>query len=273
MFAPWDGGFMSDNNYTSERSFHACIVASAHEGRRNDAMLALAQAEVCESGGEACRMCRHCRLAEAMLHPDIIFIDRPIDEKGKKKREIPVGSIRGMASNAWVLPQEAERKVYVIREANRMNVQAQNAALKILEEPPSFARFILGTGSVEELLPTIRSRCAIRLLPGEAARGESLAAEEYLTIAGRGDVPGLCKFFADCESLDSEAVSDMLSGVRRLLTAALSESGSDFGLSRRDAARILELCLRAEEYLRLNVSTKHVLGMLCVLTERGKQID
>lgn len=261
---------MDANNITEARASHACLVTSQDEALRERAILELARSLLCEGGGkEPCGVCRSCKLALSGIHPDIIFIDRPLDDKGKPKREIPVSSIRAMAADAWVLPQEAESKVFVIREANRMNTIAQNAALKILEEPPAFSRFILGAGSAEELLPTVRSRCTVLALAGERPRVENAQAGEYLALVGSGDVPGLCRFFAECESLDSAELSDMLTAVRQLLGAYLAGSGVGFELTRRDAVRLLELCRRAEEYLRLNVSVKHVLGMLCVLSESG----
>ena len=65
------------------------------------------------------------------------------DDKGRPKREIMVDQVRAMAADASILPNEAERKVYVIHEAELMNESAQNAALKLLEEPPAWVVFIL----------------------------------------------------------------------------------------------------------------------------------
>jgi hypothetical protein len=171
-----------------------------------------------------------------------------------------------MAADAWVRPTEAERKVYVIREANRMNVQAQNAALKILEEPPAYAVFILGTGSAQELLPTIRSRCLIINAAGERAYPEDSFAREYLALAGKGDAAGLCRFFVLREGMDALELGEMLAGIKRLLTGYLAGENSGQGLERRRAMALIGLVQRAEGYLRLNVGVKHVLGMLNVLT-------
>lgn len=265
---------MIENDPAGASKLHACIVVSRDFKLREAKALSLARAAVC---GEAvpCGVCRHCQLAQKGIHPDIIFIDRPLDDKGRQKREIPVALIRHMAADAWVLPQEAEKKVYLIREADKMNVQAQNAALKILEEPPPYAVFILGAGSCEGLLPTVRSRCGVLFAgdgDGDVQEPDALA-QEYLALAGKNDAAGLCAFFAGCESLDSDRIVDMLAGVRHDLSRGLGGGESLFGLDRRGAARILQLVRRSEDYLKMNVSVKHVLGMLCVLTERGKHID
>lgn len=244
---------------------HACIVVSSDAGVRRRRALEIARTAVCEKGDtEPCGVCRQCRLALSEIHPDIIFINRPTDDKGKQKREIYVDQIRAMAADAWTLPQEAEKKVYIISEAGRMNEQAQNAALKILEEPPSFVMFVLCADSAEELLPTIRSRCMVLRTAGEHIYKDDPLARQYVTLAALGSPAELCEFFAGCESLESDRVTEMLVNVRLLLNRLLRGEDKDTNLTRQDAARIIELCRRAEDYLRFNVSVKHVLGLLSV---------
>lgn len=247
--------------------FHANIVVSRSETARDGAALRLASTVLCrQGGGEPCGGCRDCRLAAAGTHPDIIFIDRPTDGKGRQRRGVYVDQIRHMAADAWVLPQEADRKVYIIRQAHKMNVQAQNAALKVLEEPPEWAVFILCADSAEELLPTIRSRCALIRAEEAEERFGGPEAEEYLRLAAGGDRTALCTFLTGRESLDSEGLGQFLEDVRAWLSAVILGKASLPGLSGREAARLLELCRRAEEYLRMNVGAKHVLGLLNVLS-------
>ena len=127
----------------------------------------LAAAAVCTGEGKKpCGQCRACHKAAENIHPDVITLARLEDEKGRPKREIGVDQIRQLAADACIMPNEAERKVYIIREAETMNVPAQNAALKLLEEPPLGALFLLCTTNASQLLPTVRSRCVeLKLLP------------------------------------------------------------------------------------------------------------
>ncbi|NCC68580.1 MAG: hypothetical protein EOM14_10395, partial [Clostridia bacterium] len=104
---------------------HAYIIASPSEAERNAAALRLAAAMLCESEGERpCGVCRHCRKVMAGIHPDVITIDREENDKGQKKREIPVGRIRAVVSDAQVMPNEAAVKAYIIADADAMNVPA-----------------------------------------------------------------------------------------------------------------------------------------------------
>ncbi|MBO5060089.1 MAG: DNA polymerase III subunit delta' [Clostridia bacterium] len=114
-----------------------------------------AQTLVCEKDDTApCTVCNACIMAKAETHPDIYFI-KPIP--GKKN--ITVDQIRTVVTDAYTKPYESGRKVYIIAYGDDMNEQAQNAFLKVLEEPPQYAVFIILAENYESLLATIRSRC------------------------------------------------------------------------------------------------------------------
>jgi DNA polymerase III gamma/tau subunit len=106
--------------------------------------------------------CRHCVKALRGIHPDIAVLDRLPD-----KREIVVDQIRELREDAVVLPNDADMKVYIIHHAECLNASAQNALLKLLEEPPSFVVIILSVTNPAVLLDTVRSRCV------EAAAGQA----------------------------------------------------------------------------------------------------
>lgn len=103
---------------------------------------------------EPCNQCISCKQALNHNQPDIIYVGH------EKTGLISVDEIRRQVNNTVdIKPYSSERKVYIIDEAEKMNVQAQNALLKTLEEPPSYTVILLLTSNLEGLLPTIRSRC------------------------------------------------------------------------------------------------------------------
>lgn len=114
-----------------------------------------ARALQCESGeAEPCNQCTSCKQAMNRNQPDIIYLQH------EKPNIISVDEIRKQINNdIGIKPYSSERKVYIIDEAEKMNVQAQNALLKTLEEPPAYATILLLTTNLEGMLQTIRSRC------------------------------------------------------------------------------------------------------------------
>ena len=141
---------------------HSYIISGDGDAARSRAR-EMAAAALCESSGaKPCRACRHCRKvfqgAFPGIHPDVALVERAADKSGKLRREITVDQIRALAVDAAVLPNEADGKVYIFPEADTMNIAAQNAFLKLLEEPPPNWMFILVASRLERLLPTILSR-------------------------------------------------------------------------------------------------------------------
>lgn len=131
------------------------ILTGAGKEQRDSAADLLAEASVCKTEN-ACGECRACKKAREHSHTEIIYI-----EKEKDKKIITVSAARNIRSAAYVKPAEGNKKIFIIREAEALGEEAQNALLKILEEPPDFDRFILCTENVSALLPTIRSRAVI----------------------------------------------------------------------------------------------------------------
>lgn len=115
----------------------------------------------CSADNAPCGVCNSCVSAKAQSNPDIVVI-KPED----KKKSISVEQMREMISDAYVRPFLAKRKVYIFADAGIATESAQNAILKLIEEPPEYAVFILICSNSELLLDTIRSRCVkIRFAP------------------------------------------------------------------------------------------------------------
>ena len=113
------------------------------------------QALVCESKEDVpCGKCSLCIQAQAMTLPDIIYL-----KKDKDKASIGVENVRQqIIAEAYLKPRNAGRKVFVIEEGDLLSVEAQNALLKVLEEPPYYVTFIICVTSKEKLLSTVLSR-------------------------------------------------------------------------------------------------------------------
>lgn len=108
----------------------------------------------CADGAKPCNRCRACKQAMNGNHPDIIYVEH------EKPNTVSVNDIREqVGGDIAIKPYSGPRKVYIMDEAEKMNVQAQNALLKTLEEPPGYAVLLLLATRTEAMLPTILSRC------------------------------------------------------------------------------------------------------------------
>jgi len=127
-----------------------------------------AAALLCEhpADGVACGTCTACRLLASGSHPDLIWLEPPAD-----KKSIGVELVRErLVKEAAIRPFTSARKVFVIEAGELMTQEAQNALLKILEEPPAYAVFILLAKTRDSLLDTVLSRCLkLQLLPLDAS--------------------------------------------------------------------------------------------------------
>jgi DNA polymerase-3 subunit delta' len=149
-------------------------------GKAATARALAATIQCAEEGPDACGKCLPCLKAARGNHPDFLWITRlpkkdaareedPDDEApddagsatGDLKRDITIEQIRELAEHASFGPREGKRRVFVIDPADRMNLSAQNALLKTLEEPPGRSVLVLVTARPHVLLPTVRSRCFV----------------------------------------------------------------------------------------------------------------
>ena len=134
---------------------HAYILNGEKSAGKMMLAEAFAMALQCEEQGtEPCMRCRSCRQAKEHNQPDIIYVTH------EKTNTISVDDIRHQVNNDIVIkPYSSKYKVYIIDEAEKMTIQAQNALLKTIEEPPVYAILLLLTTNASAFLPTILSRC------------------------------------------------------------------------------------------------------------------
>lgn len=134
---------------------HAYILAGEEGMGRKTLAKAFAMTLLCErSDKEPCMQCHACRQILSGNHPDVIWVTH------EKPASIGVDDIRTQINDTiYIKPYSSSYKIYMVDEAEKMTVQAQNALLKTIEEPPSYAVIILMTTNQEVFLPTILSRC------------------------------------------------------------------------------------------------------------------
>ena len=141
--------------FASGRFPHAIIIEGEMGTGKKTLAAHIAKTAVCESFS-SCGECRSCHLADAGTHPDIEFIE---PEAGKKS--INYEQVENLKITAHYSAHTAERRVFIIDQADTLNPKCQNALLKVLEEPPSDVIFIFLVSANEKLLETIVSRCVV----------------------------------------------------------------------------------------------------------------
>ncbi len=135
------------------RTSHFYLISGpAGAGKRTLAGL-LSAAILCQEADKPCCTCQTCRRVLEGTHPDVLQVDDP------QKKTVSVDLIRQARADMYIQPNQADKKIYWIPRAQDMGIPAQNALLKILEEPPAYGVFLLLTDNPEKLLPTVRSRC------------------------------------------------------------------------------------------------------------------
>ncbi len=138
-----------------ERLPHALLFAGPDGVGKRLLALALVAWVQCEAGGDdACAQCASCRQLAAGTHPDLQLV---CVAPGKK--EIGIDRIRGVKHFMQLQPMRGKAKVAIVDEAHLLTIAAQNALLKVLEEPPARSFLLLISSNPEALLPTVRSRC------------------------------------------------------------------------------------------------------------------
>lgn len=147
-----------ENAIKMNKVSHAYIINGERSAGKEFIAKTFAMALQCENkeGIEPCQECHSCKQALSGNHPDIIFVTH------EKPGTIGVDDIRSQINgDVAIKPYSSPKKIYIMNEGEKMTVQAQNALLKTLEEPPEYAVILILTTNVDSLLPTILSRCVV----------------------------------------------------------------------------------------------------------------
>lgn len=175
------------NALRTGRVSQAYLIHGEKGAGKKKLALSFAAALVCEKPQdrngllEPCGQCHACRQVQSGSHPDVMMVTAERAGVTTKTKTLGVQLSRFVQADVAVKPYEAAWKVYIIPEAEHLSIQAQNALLKTLEEPPAYAVFLLLAGNLSLFLPTILSRCVT--IPLHPASKEQLT--EYLEKQGR----------------------------------------------------------------------------------------
>ena len=135
----------------ADRLPHAIIIEGQKGmGKRTFAMH-IAQGAVCREKNKPCGVCRDCHLLQNSSHPDVTVYD--------EDTKYTVDMIRSVRQEMYLMPHMARRRVFIFCGAQNLSEAAQNAMLKVIEEPPAAAIIIFALPTAQSLLETVRSRC------------------------------------------------------------------------------------------------------------------
>lgn len=259
---------------------HAYLVQGEHAAQLREQMRRLSCAFVCEKSEEApCLSCAHCRKALAGIHPDVIVV-----EGSGKTGSIGVDQIRAIRASSAVLPGEAKGKVYLIERADLMTPQAQNALLKVLEEPPEWVAFVLGCSNLQALLATVRSRVQlVRLQDTQWAFDDQMMqkADEivrslrqsspFSLMCALGTLAKTRQTLSDVLDLLLLALRDAMAGQNGLMLqdGELISRQLRRQLTIRQMLGIKDAIEQAEDMLRCNCHTGLLCQWLCIRFARA----
>ena len=219
-----------------DRFSHSYLICGPDGSGKHTLARMLAAAMQCTAGAgrKPCGMCSGCRKVFEGIHPDVITVNDPAH------KTIAVDVIRQMRADVFLRPNEGKRKIYLIEQD--MAEPPQNALLKILEEPPAYAAFLILSDRAEKLLPTIRSRCAeLHLAPVPQEQGLAFLRGKFPERAG----PELERAFRRAGGYLGQAVQ-LLSGEGQAPQTAQFAAC----YAARNALALLELLLPMEKWKR-----------------------
>jgi DNA polymerase-3 subunit delta' len=193
----------------NDRVNHAYIFEGSRGSGRRTIANAFAKTLNCETGdNKACDECVSCATFDSGNNPDVIYVCLKAGE-----RELKVDAVRNeINKNVELKPYSNRYKIFIIEDADTMNIAAQNAFLKTLEEPPAYAVFLLLAENCSKFLVTVMSRCQhfrLQSLPAGkiadyVAKRSGIDSEQAYVAAlySRGSI-GRAMELADSEEFNS----------------------------------------------------------------------
>ena len=226
---------------------HALIIESEQEDKAAQLALFLSMAAVCGSAERPCGVCKNCLNAKKKNHPDVQYL--PLLPQ---KKQYTVDQMRGLIADAYIVPNEADAKVYVLEACDdRFPPLAQNTFLKLSEEPPQNVYFLLICKSAHRLLTTILSRFTVIRLKGSAFFDEETLAAAKAIAEGIADAREYPLLKALLCLQNKEQAGDILAAVKQSLRDALVLLSGGGVLGDRETAQTLASRLTRKKLLQM----------------------
>lgn len=286
------------NQVKSGKTAHAYLFTGSRGTGKTTCARILAKAVNCPNmkDGNPCLECEICKSAEEGSLTDIIEIDAASNNG--------VDDIRELRDGAVYSPEQCRYKIYIIDEVHMLSINAFNALLKIMEEPPPYVKFILATTEIHKVPATISSRCQRydfrRIKQNDIAeRLEYIAEQENINLTHEGAVmiakladggmrdavSLLDQCSAVSETINSKTVSDtagtagrtylydILESAENSDTAkALSVTDELYNLS-KDLTRLCEeLILQMRNIMLLKVSPKTAVSLIDCMPDETERL-
>lgn len=239
--------------FKSNPNLHAYLFVSADKSVRTDTAKLICMSMLCENkkeDGSPCRECSACKKVAADSHPDCISVS------GAEKTS--VDDVRAIEDEAYLAPNEADCKVFLLSNADEYNPQSQNALLKIIEEPPKGVKFVLTASSAHSLLATVRSR--VCTLSGNSRSIDAIQADiqSIKKTLGNNQLLSLSHFIsaydkADVKELDETAFFEYSDMAEKFLSGKDTQILLSFPKKREELMLCLQvfmLCCRQIAYVK-----------------------
>ena len=181
------------------------------------------------------------------ISPDIFIIE-------PQGQSVTIDQVRNLKRHIFHKPLKSDFKFIVIEEANKLTDEAQNALLKILEEPPTSAIIVLEADNKQQFLPTILSRVIIK-----KSKQPKLPAGSDFNILDKSDNLAALEKVAQVENPSIWLNSQIQMTYEKLLKKM---GGEDSNFTPQDLAGIIEQCAKAKVMIEANVNAKFVLANL-----------
>ncbi len=240
----------------SRRMPHALIITGGSDTSREEFVRFLCMWAVCKEADKPCSECSACIKVKGGNHIDVYTA------KGTgKTNSISVEEIRNITRDSIVIPNDADRKVYILTDADkRMNQEALNAFLKTMEEPSQNILFLLTAESLKALPQTILSRCTALTLENDVSISAEIYEEATNILKGIVGINELELLKATAVLSTRAKALELLPVVRSMLCDALSLSVNAQGIGKDEICRVLSKKLTKSKLIALMDATSDAIS-------------